>query len=125
MKPDGDIDETVVQNVSVESNIDEIGGEAMNAASLDKIDKNDKKRKYEVEKQIGLYFRYIGETSRSAYERGVEHKKDLEFRRTKSHLLRHCVEVHPDMHPDKVDFRIKFCLHISLLLKDKSERRWY
>ena len=28
------------------------------------------KRKKEIEKKVGLYFRYIGETSRSVYERG-------------------------------------------------------
>ena len=31
----------------------------------------------------------------------------MEFRRTKSHLLRHCVEVHPELVPEKVDFRMK------------------
>ena len=38
---------------------------------------------------------------------GGEHLKDLEFRRPKSHLLRHCVEIHPDTSPNKVEFRMK------------------
>ena len=38
---------------------------------------------------------------------GGEHRKDLEFRRVKSHLFRHCVDLHPTMNPDKVDFRMK------------------
>ena len=46
LNPKRVIDKAVVQNVSVESNIDEIGGKAFDAASLDKIDK---KRKFEVE----------------------------------------------------------------------------
>ena len=56
---------------------------------------------------IGPFYSYIGETSRSAYERGHEHLKDLEFRRTKSHFLRHAVEIHPDVPPEKLDFRMK------------------
>ena len=52
-------------------------------------------------------YRYIGESSRSAYERGGEHSKDLEFRRQKSHMLRHCVDIHPKMYPENVDFRMR------------------
>ena len=55
----------------------------------------------------GPHYRYIGESSRSAFERGGEHLKDLHFKRTKSHLLRHCVDVHPDMIPEEVDFKMK------------------
>ena len=54
-----------------------------------------------------LKFRYIGETSRSAYERGVEHFKDLEFTRPKSHMLKHAVIHHPDLEPSRVEFRMK------------------
>ena len=56
---------------------------------------------------IGLNGRYIGESSRSALERMGEHLKDLEFRRPKTHLLRHCVEEHPSIAPENVDFRMK------------------
>ena len=38
---------------------------------------------------------------------GGEHLKDLDFRRPKSHLLRHCVEEHPNIAPENVDFRMK------------------
>ena len=34
-------------------------------------------------------FVYFGETSRSAMERGKEHFKDLQFIRSKSHMLKH------------------------------------
>ena len=38
---------------------------------------------------------------------GGEHQKDLEHRRPKSHLLRHCIEQHPDKRPEDIDFRMK------------------
>ena len=50
---------------------------------------------------------YIGETGRSAMERGREHQKDLEFFRTKSHMLKHVVDVHEDIDPAAVEFRMK------------------
>ena len=65
------------------------------------------KRKRISEPEIKSIYKYIGETSRSTFERGTEHKKDLKYRREKSHLLRHCVEKHPEEDPDKVDFRMK------------------
>ena len=65
--------------------------------------------KKEREKEIikGPIYRYIGESSRSTYERGSEHLADLEKRRPRSHLLRHCVEVHEGKDPDEIDFRMK------------------
>ena len=65
------------------------------------------KRKFEADGKTGPYYRYIGESSRSVFERGGEHLKDLDFRRPKSHLLRHCVEEHQNIAPENVDFRMK------------------
>ena len=65
-----------------------------------------KKRGREIEQNGPLYL-YIGETSRSAYERGQEHLKDFEFKRTKSHYLRHAVECHPTVQPEKLKFKMK------------------
>ena len=70
------------------------------------VSQNAKKRALETIHKGPLYS-YIGETSRSAYERGLEHLKDLEFRRTKSHYLRHAVECHPGVSPELLDFRMK------------------
>ena len=50
-------------------------------------------------------FKYIGETSRSAFERGVEHYKDLEFTRPNSHMLKHVVIHHPDLDPRMIDLK--------------------
>ena len=52
-------------------------------------------------------FIYKGETSRSAYERGNEHFKDLEHKRHKSHMLKHAVNHHPTMNPEHVKFEMK------------------
>ena len=52
-------------------------------------------------------YQYIGESSRSTFERGMEHLKDLEYRRVKSHILRHCEDAHPEMNPDEVKFGMK------------------
>ena len=65
-----------------------------------------RKRNREKEKEEEIY-RYIGETSRSTFERGSEHRKDLKYRRTTSHLLRHCVEVHENVDPDTVEFGMR------------------
>ena len=70
--------------------------------------KNEKKRK-RGEREIDniKLFTYIGETSRSAMERGAEHMKDLEFHREKSHMLKHIVEFHPDSDPSEIEFKME------------------
>ena len=40
---------------------------------------------------------YIGETSRSSFERGREHMKDLEYFRSRSHMLKHALVMHPEI----------------------------
>ena len=69
-------------------------------------EKSDKKRKREGT-EIENVYTYIGETSRSAWERGEEHWKDLQFRRPKSHMMRHLVEFHPEISPNEADFRMR------------------
>ena len=49
-------------------------------------------------------YRYIGEPSRSAYER--EHLADLKDLNPGSHLLKHVIK-HPIINPDQVEFRMK------------------
>ena len=66
-----------------------------------------RKRKVEVETEKGPYYKYIGESSRSIFERGTEHLKDLEYRRTRSHMLRHIVSVHKSVDPSKIEFKMK------------------
>ena len=66
-----------------------------------------KRKQDREETEKGPRFSYIGETARSAYERGTEHYKDLEFHRTKSHMLKHVVIHHPRMNPEDVSFKMR------------------
>ena len=50
---------------------------------------------------------YVGETNKSLYERGNQHKDDLKFLREKSHLLKHCITSHPDLKIEEVKFGIR------------------
>ena len=45
---------------------------------------------------IKLY-KYVGETSRSAYERGWEHLNDLSQLKKTSHMLKHIVATHEQL----------------------------
>ena len=64
------------------------------------------RRKYESTIEAEDYI-YIGETSRSANERGIEHCKDKEHFRARSHMLKHAVSIHPINHPHEIEFRMK------------------
>ena len=67
---------------------------------------NDKKRKGELTKNMKLH-KYIGETNRSCFERGWEHLNDFENLSTKSHMLKHAVEVHKDEEASSLKFGMK------------------
>ena len=92
---------------------EELGTEGLflnrnNKKKNEKSDEKASKRKLqETKKDEILKFKYIGESSRSAFERGVEYFKDLKYARPKSHMLKHCVIHHPDLDPRKVEFRMK------------------
>ena len=62
--------------------------------------------KREQMNNIKLY-KYIGETSRSTYERGWEHTNDLVGLKSTSHMLKHAVGVHPEQDPVEVQFGMK------------------
>ena len=64
---------------------------------------NDKKRKGELTKNMKLH-KYIGETNRSCFERGREHLNDFGNLSTKSHMLKHAVEVHKDEEASNLKF---------------------
>ena len=50
---------------------------------------------------------YVGETSRSAFERGGEHWKDWMKKQPDSHILKHQEMAHPDQEQPNFEFRIK------------------
>ena len=67
----------------------------------------EQERKLKLEKEIyDKTYKYIGETSRSASERGAEHLKDLLDYDTGSHMLKHIVRNHVE-NPSKVEFRMR------------------
>ena len=61
-------------------------------------------------KQIGRIknYKYIGETARSAYERGDEHQSDREKLQEYSHLLKHITKRHRGAKLEKIKFGMKF-----------------
>ena len=49
---------------------------------------------------------YIGESSRSCFERGGEHMRDVENLSSGSHMLKHIIEKHEGIDPTVVEFRM-------------------
>ena len=64
-------------------------------------------------------FKYIGESNRSAYERGWEHLNDLATLNPRSHMLKHVV-LH---HPDKNILDIEFSMKVKKYCKTSFERQ--
>lgn len=54
------------------------------------------KKKVDEENRRARRFIYIGETNRSACERGVEHQNDIQSCKTSSHMLCHLIAVHEE-----------------------------
>ena len=78
----------------------------------------DKKMKKELENKIKVY-KYIGETNRSVYERGWEHQNDYSNLSTKSHMLKHAVE----MHQGEGMMNVKFGMKVVRFLKTAWDRQ--
>ena len=83
-------------------------------------DHNEKKmEKNEKERNNDYKVLYIGETKKSGYERGCEHLDDLKSLKENSHLLKHLIEVHPNL---KVD-ELKVGMRIRKTFKSALERQ--
>jgi hypothetical protein len=52
-------------------------------------------------------FKYVGETSRSVYERSREHVADMQQLKPSSHLLKHIVDIHENENPAEIEFGLK------------------
>ena len=66
--------------------------------------------------------KYIGESAKSAYERGKEHMGDRRTLNLRSHMLKHAVDMHGDVEPEKVEFRMKVLkYHKSAFERQVSE----
>ena len=65
-----------------------------NAEEMEKRYEGDARKIKEMKGKINKHiYLYIGETSRSIYERTLEHQGDVEQLKTSSHMLRHLVEM--------------------------------
>ena len=73
---------------------------------IDKMEDKDDKEKDDLKKIIRKY-KYVGETSRSLYERGFEHRHSMESLRADSHMLKHAISEHEDEDPDTIKFGIR------------------
>ena len=62
---------------------------------IEKIEESeeDEKEKEKKKKEVKLY-KYVGETSRSFYERALEHQRDLQEMKMESHMLKHFFDRH-------------------------------
>ena len=89
---------------------------------LEKIENMDvpEQEKKTLKNNIKLFL-YIGETSRSTYERGWEHLNDLTTLSNKSHMLKHILAEHPGQNIKD----IKFGLKIIRTCRTSFERQIY
>ena len=76
-----------------------------NEEKIEVKDNESKRKRGEMLEKLDYV--YIGESSRSANERGGEQRKDYEFMRERSHMIKHAVMVHPNSHPHEIEFRIE------------------
>ena len=67
---------------------------------IDEDEKEQRKRKVKVHK-------YVGETARSAYERGLEHQIALERMEEDSHMMKHIANIHQDKEISEVEFGMR------------------
>ena len=63
--------------------------------------------------------KYIGESWRSAYERGLEHQDDYRNLRVNSHMLKHAIEEHPEKKLEEM----KFGMRVKMQFKSALERQ--
>ena len=95
----------------------ETTGETVNIVVENTMENNKGKRKSENrEKEVErkskdseerTKYKYIGESSRSGYERVNEHWKDFENLNPRSHILKHYLDKHQDIPMNKLNMRMK------------------
>ena len=62
-------------------------------------------------------YKYVGETARSGYERGVEHQNDLEKLQEDSHLLKHIASKHRGEELENIKFGMRIIKHARTALE--------
>ena len=88
---------------------------------LEKKYEKEGKKKIDEEKRKLTKYIYIGETNRSAYERGLEHQADVTSCKTSSHMLRHLLDMHEEEEETWSD--IKFSMRILKSTRTAFERQ--
>jgi hypothetical protein len=73
---------------------------------IEKMHEGDQRKIRESKEKIKKHL-YVGETSRSIYERALEHQNDVDQLKTSSHMLRHLLQMHPGEERSNVEFGIK------------------
>ena len=70
---------------------------------------NEKEREEERKRRLGNIkkYKYIGESSRSAYERGIEHQNDWENLKDDSHMVKHYIECHEEEEMEEMIFGMR------------------
>ena len=86
----------------------------------EKFEEDEKKKNYEL-KKIKI-FKYIGETGKSCYERGVQHLSDASSLKTGSHILKHYFDQHEGERLEDLEFGMKIrCTAKSAFERQVSE----
>ena len=66
-------------------------------------EEEDEKERDRKKRNIRL-FKYVGETSRSFYERALEHQRDLDELKLDSHMMKHYFDKHSTEDVEKMKF---------------------
>ena len=93
-------------------------------------EEEDEKVRKEKLRSMPLY-KYVGETARSAFERGIEQHNDYVGLKVESHMLKHYLDKHEEEDIEKIKFGMKVKklqeLHskgkLLKVLKSKIKRR--
>ena len=67
-----------------------------------------KKIEEDLPMQSKRQYLYVGETCRSAYERGFEHINDIKQLKPSSHMLKHLIDKHENENFDDIEFMMEF-----------------
>ena len=81
----------------------------------------DEKILKEKKKEIKIY-KYIGETSRSAYERSLEHQMSMRTLNSDSYMLKHLIDQHEGEDMEVQRFGIKVVRFTQSLFRETDPR---
>ena len=102
-------------NIEDEKNSKRRGEEEKPEEVVSNNNKNKKRKSYERGEEVleeskvksKKVYKYIGESSRSGYERSKEHWDDFENLNPRSHILKHYLDKHQDIPMNKLNMRMK------------------